>query len=467
MIFNLKPYPAYKDSGVEWLGKVPEHWEIRRFKTILRERIELTKTGNEQLLSVSQYTGVNPRYESETRADSLEGYKIVYTNDLVVNIMLAWNGSLGVSKYYGIVSPAYAVFYFSEDANAWYYHYLLRSQRYRPYILSASTGVVESRLRLYPDKFFQLSAIYPPLPEQRAIVRFLDWAERRIRRILEARKKRLELLEAYRQTLINDAVTGKFDVRTGKPYPAYKDSGVEWLGKVPEHWEVVQFKRIAKFQSGTGFPVSEQGSANGEIPFLKVSDMNLPGNELWIRTWNNSVSRETAQKLGATVFPKGSIIFPKVGGALLTNKRRILSTDSCVDNNIMVCIVERGNLMYIFSQFNQIDLGQLAQTGPLPAINESAVGKIHIAFPPLPEQRAIAEFLDCETKKIDAAIEATKRSMELWEEFRTTLIAEVVTGKWDVREIARHLPEDEEGATPEDESVPNLSPRMQPSAPEP
>ena len=106
---------------------------------------------------------------------------------------------------------------------------------------------------------------------------------------------------------------------TGKPYPAYKDSGLGWLGEVPVHWDVIPLKRLARFKSGTGFPVQYQGDKHAEIPFFKVSDMNTPGNEKYLRVCANTVSKTVAlhQRLGATVFPEGTIVFPKVGGAIL------------------------------------------------------------------------------------------------------------------------------------------------------
>ena len=181
---NLHPYPAYKDSGVEWLREVPVHWEVRRLKYLLQERDTRSADGREQLLRVSQYTGVTQRKRTNdgnkpyTRAESLIGYKYVEHSELVVNIMLAWNGSMGISQFRGIASPAYCVYRFLEGVYPWFFHYLLRSAIYKAYIKTASTGVVDSRLRLYTDDLYRLYALVPPFPEQTAIVRFLDHADR-------------------------------------------------------------------------------------------------------------------------------------------------------------------------------------------------------------------------------------------------------------------------------------------------
>ena len=169
---ELKRYSEMRDSGVPWLGKVPEHWEVRRFKYLLRERDVRSLDGAEQLLRVSQFTGVTERRradgdsEPDTRAASLVGYKVVEPEELVVNIMLAWNGSMGVSRFSGIASPAYCVYRFDAAANPWYFHYLLRSPAYKARIKAISTGVVESRLRLYSDELYRLEGLLPSLPEQ-------------------------------------------------------------------------------------------------------------------------------------------------------------------------------------------------------------------------------------------------------------------------------------------------------------
>ena len=233
MTEGLKPYPAYKDSGVPWLGEVPEHWEVKRNKLFLREVNERSEDGTEELLTVSQYTGVTRRRErlSEegdllTNAISLVGYKRVMPGDLVMNIMLAWNGSLGVSGIDGIVSPAYCVFRGKDGDDPRFLHYLFRTPLFTGAFKTVSTGVVDSRLRLYPDVFFRLPSLLPPLPEQFAIARFLAYVDRRIRRHIRAKQKLIKLLEEQKHTIIHRAVTRGLD-----PNVRLKPSDVEWLGE--------------------------------------------------------------------------------------------------------------------------------------------------------------------------------------------------------------------------------------------
>lgn len=204
-----------KDSGIEWIGEVPEHWEVKRMKDIFFERKELSLTGEEDLLSVSEFYGVarrkdkmNSDEEFESRADSLVGYKICKAHDLVINIMLAWKTGLGISDNDGIVSPAYTV-YEGRNIASHFYHYLLRSGMYVKEFKRHSKGIIDSRLRLYNDRFNNISAIYPPLPEQRAIATYLDDKCAKIDTIVSNLDKQISRYADLKRSLIDEVITGK------------------------------------------------------------------------------------------------------------------------------------------------------------------------------------------------------------------------------------------------------------------
>lgn len=212
---GLNPNVKMKDSGIEWIGEVPEHWEVKRMKDIFFERKELSLTGEEDLLSVSEFYGVarrkdkmNSDEEFESRADSLVGYKICKAHDLVINIMLAWKTGLGISDNDGIVSPAYAV-YEGRNIASHFYHYLLRSGMYVKEFKRHSKGIIDSRLRLYNDRFNNISAIYPPLPEQHAIATFLDDKCAKIDTIVSNLDKQISRYADLKRSLIDEVITGK------------------------------------------------------------------------------------------------------------------------------------------------------------------------------------------------------------------------------------------------------------------
>lgn len=224
----MEKYTSYKKTKVDWIGEIPSHWSLIKTRFILDEINERSEDGSEELLSVSQYTGIRPKRESVdtdndnlTNAASLEGYKIVKSNDLVMNIMLAWNGSVGLSEFDGIVSPAYCVFRFKEDSKFFpkYFHYLYKTEKYKAEFKRTSTGIIESRLRLYPDKFFTIHSIVPPIEEQKSIVSFIESKLEQIDLLIKRYEvlfgnidRKRGLIQEYKKSLIETAVLGKIDV---------------------------------------------------------------------------------------------------------------------------------------------------------------------------------------------------------------------------------------------------------------
>jgi len=447
LLAQLRPYPEYKDTGLPWLGKVPKHWKVLPNRALFFE-VKEREHPDEEMLSVTITQGVIRQRSllAETaKKDSSNldksAYKLVCPGDIAYNKMRAWQGAIGASTLRGIISPAYVVMRLRDLANLpRYFHFLFRTPHFAKEAERWSYGITSDMWSLRPEHFKMIYAPQPPPAEQAAIVRFLDWAEGRVERAVRAKRRLIALLQELKQVLIHRAVTGQVDVRTGQPYPAYKPSGLPWLGPIPEHWEVVPLKRVAWFKGGTGFPVEEQGRTDLEIPFLKVSDMTEAGNETWMDSANNAVSRETALRLGATIFPRNSIVFPKVGGALLTNKRRILKRPSCIDNNMMGAVVQRGRLEFVFLLLQQLDLGRLSNPGPVPAISEGEVREIRVAFPPEDEQGQIFDYCTRMTAPLTTALTRLEREIELLRELRTRLVADVVTGKLDVRALAERLP---------------------------
>lgn len=211
---GLDPNVFLKDSGVEWIGMIPKHWELQRFKSIFTECKSVTETGQEDLLSVSEYYGVARRIdkmedgEYESRADSLVGYKVCKKDDLVINIMLAWKRGLGFSDFDGIVSPAYAV-YRGKDIAPHYFHYLMRTDMYVAEYKRNSKGIIDSRLRMYTDRFNNIMAIVPPLSEQQAIAAYLDEKCSKIDAATENIGKQIDALKRLKRALINEVVTGQ------------------------------------------------------------------------------------------------------------------------------------------------------------------------------------------------------------------------------------------------------------------
>lgn len=216
---GLDPNVSLKPSPIAYETEIPSHWEIRRIKSLFEERIEYSYTGNEDLLSVSEYYGIAKRAdiidnENISRSDSLEGYKRCYIGDIVSNIMLAWKGSLGMTNYNGIVSPAYGVYKPIYKLNSRYYHYLFRTELYKAIFKNHSRGIIDSRLRLYTPNFLALKTFYPPLSEQNEIAAYLDEKCAKIDTILEKINTEVERLKELKRSLINEVVTGQRAIET-------------------------------------------------------------------------------------------------------------------------------------------------------------------------------------------------------------------------------------------------------------
>ena len=273
MIDGLKPYPKMKATGVSWLGQVPGHWEIRRAKNLFRPVDVRSKTGSEELLTVSANHGVIPRRTASVtmfKAESYAGHKLCWPGDLVINSLWAWSSGLGVSRHHGIVSTAYGV-YRTRDRHALepsFVHELVRSAPFHWELRVRSKGVWTSRLQLTDESFLGAPFPLPPFAEQTAIVRFLDHADRRIRRYIRAKQKLIKLLEEQKQAIIHRAVTRGLD-----PNVRLKPSGMEWLGDVPEHWEVAALRHRYTQVLGKMLD-SKRITGSDSLPYLRNADVH-------------------------------------------------------------------------------------------------------------------------------------------------------------------------------------------------
>jgi type I restriction enzyme S subunit len=439
MIEGLKPYAEYKESGQEWLGRVPAHWDVRRTKLILREVDSRSTTGKEQLLRVSQYTGVTQRKAADgsdapdTRAASLVGYKRVSVNDLVINIMLAWNGSMGVSRFNGIASPAYCVYRLNKGAQPWYFHQLFRLPLYKGRIKAVSTGVIESRLRLYSDDLGRIEAILPPPGEQAAIVRFLDHANRKIDGFIRAKRKLIGLLNEQKQAIIHRAVT-----RGLHPDAPLKPSGIPWLGDIPKHWGIVRNMALFahRVEPGiAGLPVLQVSLRSG-ITAEELDQFGRPKRLIadatkYKRIHQGDMAYNTMRMWqGAVgVSPSAGLVSP----AYVVLKPR---KDTCPEFYDFIFHTE-----VYKQQVNRQSTGIVSDRNRL--YWDSFKQMPNLTLPPT-EQEEIVTFIAKATAPLNTAIARTEREITLMQEYRTRLTADLVTGKLDVREAAAKLPEEDD-----------------------
>lgn len=434
-----KPYAAMKDSGVEWLGNVPTHWSIQRLATLYRET---SREGNHSLpvLSISIHNGISDEeLSSEDRERQVRHiedrtkYKRVRPNDLAYNMMRAWQGAFGAVQVEGLVSPAYVVAEPTREMHSAYMEHLLRTPMAIEEMWRYSRGIADFRLRLYWEEFRDIRVCVPPSSEQQTILTALERETARIDKLIKRKTRFIELLAEKRRALITHAVTKGLN-----PKVEMNDSGVEWLGEVPKHWRVGRLKHLGRLKGGSGFPPHLQRRPDNEMPFYKVGDLGKSPDGCHLGDTDNTITLEETKEIGATVFPLNTITWAKIGAALMLNRRRILRTPACLDNNMTGFTIDDSVVMLSFAFYltSVIDFTVHAKPGAVPSFSEGDQGELDVPIPSIEEQSQIAKYLDTQTLRIDALIAKTERSIELLREHRTALITAAVTGKIDLRESA-------------------------------
>jgi len=290
----------------------------------------------------------------------------------------------------------------------------------------------------WPKQLALFDIPLPPLPEQKRIAAYLDASCAAIDRAVETKRKQLETLDALRKSIIQKAVTQGLN-----PKVKMKDSGVEWLGPIPAHWKIEKLKRCGRLKGGAGFPHDEQGVTDAEIPFYKVKHLQA---QRYLTDCDNFVTVETARRLGAEIMPPDTIVFAKVGAALLLNRFRILTRPCCIDNNMTALIIERSEyrMPYFFHVLNLLDLGEFANQGPVPSINGAQVGAIRVPVPPAAEQDSIVEFVENRASLFQSLTSSIQSQITTLTAYRRSLIHECVTGKRrisdaDVAKVEAHV----------------------------
>ena len=426
-----------KDSGVEWIGQIPEDWEIVRIKQLFAEVDERCTKGNEYtLLSVSEYYGVSPKKDHLneddmlTHAETLDGYKICRKNDIVMNIMLAWKRALGVSEYVGIISPAYCVYRARQEVCAKYFHYLFRTDIYAELFKQNSTGIIDSRLRLYPDKFLALKCQVPPLEQQDKIASYLDRKCAEIDAIIAKQQQIIEKLKEYKLSVITEAVTKGLD-----PNVPMKDSGVEWIGKIPKHWNVAKMKFVASFFNGDRSSKYPSGTDIVDTGVIFVTSNNLGNIILNKNVDTKYITKEKYDDLGGAKLRINDIIFCLRGsvGKCSINKTE---SEGTIASSLVVIRAKKipADYLIFVLQCPGITAMSILNAIGIGSLNLSAedISEIFIPVPSQDDAKQIAKFLERKIKTIDKMINKKTDYISKLIDYKKSLIYEVVTGKKEV-----------------------------------
>jgi type I restriction enzyme S subunit len=415
---QLQKYSAYRNSGVEWLGEIPEHWEIKRLGSLLKPISEKNKP-ELPLLSITREKGViqrNIEDEDENHnyiPDDLSGYKVLRKGQFGMNKMKAWQGSYGISKFTGIVSPAYYVFDFYYEVDPDYFNTAIRSKKYISFFGSASDGVRIGQWDLSKTRMKQIPFILPPKQEQTAIATFLDEKCGKIDTTIVQKEKLIELLKERKQIIIQNAVTKGLDHQV-----KMKDSGVEWIGEIPEHWEVKKLKFSATLRS------EKTISRNSSLPYLGLEN---------IESWTGNLVETDSETEGqANRFYSGDVLFgklrPYLAKVYLSEKDGICSGEILAfkaNEEVLNSFLHKTLLSYRF-----IDLVDSSTYGAkMPRANPTYIQLQNIPIPGLDEQKEIVKYIDVQIEKSDKAIKYQQQQIEKLKEYKSSLIDAAVTGK--------------------------------------
>jgi type I restriction enzyme S subunit len=460
MTHGIPTYPAMRSSGVHWLGAVPSHWERRRLKSLLRPIDRRSTTGAETLLSLRRDHGIvvySEHFSRPAQGATTVGYKIVTKGQLVVNRLQANNGLVFDSSLDGLVSPDYSVFESQNSASIVmpYLSLLLRTQIYRDHFRRESTGLGTGSagfLRLYDDRFLETPVVVPPADEQASILRFMDHADRRIRRYIRAKQKLIKLLEEQKRTIVHHAVTRGLDMRV-----RVKPSGIDWIGDVPEHWEIWKVGHFASVGNGS---TPSRGNAaywsGGAFPWLNSSSVNAG-----IITVSDQFVTETA--LRECHLPRvqpGSVLVAITGQGKTRGTAAVLAIEATINQHIAFIAPRRQKktatpeylrvfLVAAYSELRRISEDSGSTKG---ALTCEDLKHFRVLLPPADEQNRIVSIAREKTARVETHLRGVEREISLLREYRTRLIADVVTGKLDVRDAAARLPEDGSDTEPLDEA---------------
>lgn len=429
----MAAYDSYKDSGVKWLGKVPSHWEIKSLHHFLTP-FSMRNHGDKQLLSVTRDKGVITR-DAKGEDDNynvipedLSGYKYIMPGDFVINKMKSWQGSYGVSDFEGIVSPAYFTYHL-KFPNKRFFSLALRSSAYIPFFMQFSKGIRVNQWDLTPDALKVIPFFLPSEMEQEAIVAYLDNVTAKIDEAIAAQQKMIDALNERKQIIITRAVTKGLN-----PDAPLRDSGIDWLGQIPAHWEIKKLKMLSEIKGRIGF----RGYTNDDLVecgegAITLSPSNIKNGKMDY-SYCSYLSWFKYEESPEIKVQNGHILFVKTGSSYgktaFVENLPMEATINPQFSLIKPISVNPVFLNYAISStyFSlQVEKGVIGST--IPTISQNTIKNFIVLLPPIEEQHKIVDSLKVKLNYIDNIISICENKISLLQERKQIIINEVVTGK--------------------------------------
>lgn len=429
----LKPYDAYRETTYDWLEKSPNHWNFKRINSIFYENKEVNFGLDSTAAFQFKFGELIPKKKYEIDDDlakTYSKYTLIQSQDIMINgLNLNYDfltQRIALVKEKGIITSAYISLRPRENTNSKYYTFLFKSLDSRKVFNGMGSGI---RLTLDFSELKKLNVPIPPREEQDQIVKYLDWRTSRINNLIQAKKKQIELLKEQKQAIINQAVTKGLD-----DIVPMKDSGIEWLGKVPEHWGINRLKNGCKMINRGVTPQYTEDVKNAMVVNQATFSKGY---------WDISKIRYTltSAEQNHGLLQVGDVLLASTGGGVLGkvyhyNEEGMFIADSHV--TIIRCNEKLNSKYLYYNLFIKYDLinallalGSTNQT----ELQRDWLVAFTFPFPPIQEQQTIVNYLKEKTALIDKAITVIEKEIELVSEYKTSLISSVITGKVDVRDI--------------------------------
>lgn len=430
---QLQKYPAYKESGVEWLGEIPQHWKIIRMKFLYNDYSEKNRKDAE-LLSVTQDKGVVPRNWVKNRmvmpSGNLKSFKYIQKGDFAISLR-SFEGGLEYCHHDGIISPAYTVLkQRRKNLESSYYKYLFKSHSFISELQTSVVGIREGKNISFNELSYSLLPIPKP-EEQTAIASFLNEKCRKIDTAIAQKRQLIELLKERKQLIIQNAVTKGLD-----PGVKMKDSEIEWIGEIPEHWEVVKLKLLStKIVDGAHFTPTYVDKG---VPFLRVTDLTkmVDGKIDWVST--RSIPLKEHQELIKRANPsRGDVLISKNGTIGLT---KVIDWEQEFSFFVSLCLIKLTSRIspYYFEAFFNSPLVDMQLTfgssrTSVTNLHLEKIKELLIVLPEPKEQEKIVEKVNKISQEFDKGIFLQQQQIEKLKEYKSSLIDAAVTGKIKVR----------------------------------
>lgn len=414
-----------KDSGIDWIGKIPDEWEINKIDSLYTLRNTKVSDKNYPPLSVTM-KGIVPQLATAAKSDDGDNRKLVKKGDFVINSRSDRRGSSGISNYEGSVSLINTILTPRGRMNPDYYNWLFHTVQFEDEFYKWGHGIVDDLWTTRWQDMKNISVLVPPEEAQEKIANFLDKKCAQIDSIIEESKKSIEEYKSWKQSVIFEAVTGK-NLSCKK-----KDSGIEWLGEIPEEWEVQRFKSIIdSFEKGNGI-TKEEVFSDGDTFCVRYGEIYSK----YDNSFENCFSKTFKDKIPVKkYFSNGGLLFVGTGELVEEIGKCVtyLGNEQCLAGGDIIIAKHKQNAKFLSYAMNShyVQAQKSCNKAKLKVVHISAteIGNVLLALPPISEQKSIAKFLDAKCAQIDSLISEKQSLIKDLAEYKKSLIFEAVTGK--------------------------------------